>query len=126
MFERDDPRIYDSSYWEHSGNGHAFWWFLMFLLLAVLVGVVAALVFRWLAGRQAAAVPLAPAALGPADDALGLVRMRYARGEIDRDQFLQTSADLGGQPPPAQPPPAQSPAQWPQAEPPPDETPTQQ
>ncbi|HEY7537469.1 MAG TPA: hypothetical protein VH721_05730 [Gaiellaceae bacterium] len=121
MFTRDDPRLYDSRYWEHSGDGHAFWWFLMLLLLAVLVGVVAALVFRWLAGRQAAAaVPLAPAALGPADDALTVVRMRYARGEIDRDQFLQTSADLG-----VQLPPAQSPAQWPQAEPPPDETPTQ-
>ncbi len=122
MFERGDPRFQQPYYWDHSGDGHAFWWFLMFLLLAVLVGVVAALVFRWLAGRQTAGtVALAPAALGPADDALTVVRMRYARGEIDRDQFLQTSADLGGPPPSAQPPPSE----WPQAEPPPDETPTQ-
>jgi hypothetical protein len=33
--------------------------------------------------------------------------MRYARGEIDRDQFLQTTADLGGTAtgPVAEPPP---------------------
>jgi len=33
--------------------------------------------------------------------------MRYARGEIDRDQFLQTAADLGGAGtyPVAEPPP---------------------
>jgi uncharacterized membrane protein len=92
-------------YWEHAGHGHPFWWLVMFLLFALLVGVAAALAFRWLAGRQARAVPLAPAVAGVGDDALGIVRLRYARGEIDRDQFLQATADLGGGPSPAEPPP---------------------
>ena len=33
---------------------------------------------------------------GSPDDALALVRLRYARGEMSRDDFLQTSTDLGG------------------------------
>lgn len=83
-------------YWEHAGNGHPFLWLLFFIVLAVVVGLVAALVFRWLARRQVGALRFAPAAGGSAADALGVVRLRYARGEIDREQFLQTTADLGG------------------------------
>jgi uncharacterized membrane protein len=88
-------------YWEHAGHGgHAFGWLLGLLLFALLVGVIAGLVARWLARREANAVTPVPAAAvagpGPGDDALGLVRLRYARGEIDREQFLQASADLGG------------------------------
>ena len=32
----------------------------------------------------------------PNDTALQEARMRYARGEMSRDEFLQTSTDLGG------------------------------
>jgi putative membrane protein len=94
-------------YWEHAGNGHPFLWFLFFLLLAVVVGLVAAFVLRRLGDRPGRALPFQPAALGPPEDALGIVRMRYARGEIDREQFLQTTADLGGAGgyPVAEPPP---------------------
>jgi uncharacterized membrane protein len=96
--------------WEqHASNENAFWWFFVFLVFALLVGVVAALVFRWLSGRQVSAAALAPAAAGPQDEALSLVRMRYARGEIDREQFLQASADLGGGGAYPEPPPPEAP-----------------
>jgi hypothetical protein len=40
------------------------------------------------------------------DGALGEVRLRYARGEMNREEFLERSHDLGGSVPlPEQPPP---------------------
>lgn len=36
--------------------------------------------------------------------AVEIVRERYARGEINRDEFLRMKADLEGTPPPAEPP----------------------
>jgi uncharacterized membrane protein len=33
-----------------------------------------------------------------ADDARSVLRARYARGEIDRETFLQVQADLGAEP----------------------------
>jgi uncharacterized membrane protein len=40
--------------------------------------------------------------LKPGENSQELVRLRYARGEIDRETFLQVSQDLGGSgPPPA-------------------------
>lgn len=83
-------------YWEHAGNGHPVVWLFFFLLLAVVVGVAAAFMFRRRAAHRVGALRLVPAAGGPAADALGIVRLRYARGEIDREQFLQATADLGG------------------------------
>lgn len=42
-----------------------------------------------------------------ADTALQETRMRYARGEMTREEFLQISTDLGGSPLlPPEPPPA--------------------
>jgi hypothetical protein len=35
---------------------------------------------------------------GPRDQALEELRVRYARGELDRNDFLERSADLGGPP----------------------------
>ena len=35
----------------------------------------------------------------PADAAVESVRLRYARGEIDRDEFVRVSSDLGAPPP---------------------------
>ena len=107
MYGRGGYPPMQNPYWEHAGNGHPFLWLLFFIVLAVVVGLVAAFVFRRLAGRQGGALRLAPAAGGQAADALGVVSMRYARGEIDREQFLQATADLGGSGgyPTAEPPP---------------------
>jgi hypothetical protein len=43
------------------------------------------------------------------DAALETARLRYARGELDRDQYLRLVADLGGQPPYAQERPGEPP-----------------
>ena len=82
-------------YLGHVNHGHPLAWILFFILLAILVGLAAAFTMRYLAARRTGG--LRPAMVGmPAGDALSIVRMRYARGEIDRDQFLQATADLGG------------------------------
>lgn len=84
----------------HGGDGpHAFAWVLMFLLLALLIGLIVLLVTKWDGGRRAVTVP-APHVPRTGDDPQELVRLRYARGEIDRETFLQVSEDLGGAPPP--------------------------
>ena len=90
-----------NDYAMHSGDGpHTFAWVMMILLIVLLVGLVVLLVARWDGARRT--VVATPAALGPraGDDPQELVRLRYARGEIDRETFLQVSKDLGGAPPP--------------------------
>jgi len=71
-----------------------------FVLLIILLIALAALI-GFVAARMAARGQAAPAAVPADDEPLALLRLRYARGEIDRETFLQTSADLGGLPPPA-------------------------
>lgn len=77
---------------------HPFAWLLLLVLLAlIVVGAV------WLVRRFAGSGPAmqGPAVAPVTDGALETVRLRYARGEIDRDEFLRVSADLGGTPLPA-------------------------
>jgi putative membrane protein len=89
---------YQDSYM-HGGDGpHVVAWLLLVLLLALVVGLVVVLAARWGGLERRSAVP----ALGgskPGADAQELVRLRYARGEIDRETFLQVSQDLAGTPP---------------------------
>jgi uncharacterized membrane protein len=65
--------------------------FLVFLALIV-VGVV--LLLR--KGGPGTA-PQLPAG----DDALSTIRIRYAKGDMTREEFLQANTDLGGPPPSA-------------------------
>jgi putative membrane protein len=81
---------------------HDGWWWwpgmlLPFLLFLVLIGVGIWAVVR-LTSRPAPSVPAAAPVAPPRgpDPALEEVRLRYARGEIDRDEFVQRSRDLGG------------------------------
>lgn len=79
------------------------WWLgalvqLAFLLILVVAAVLVARWFlrSWQPGRHGAVHPRA----------LEELDLRYARGEIDRTEYLQRRADLlGGTPPPGGPPP---------------------
>lgn len=98
-----EPRLHllfaHSGYWDHGGGpGPLGWAFFALLLLGLLAGVVALGV--WLAGGRTArsALPV-PAERPSGDDALAALRLRYARGEIAREEFLRASEDLGAAPP---------------------------
>jgi putative membrane protein len=92
---------------------HDTWWMgalhlLPLVLLVVLAGVVVWGVLRLtahgaplLAGVGGSTRP--PTALPPRDRALEELRVRYARGEVDRTDYLERSADLGGPPIPEAP-----------------------
>jgi len=89
------------------GGGHPILMLGVCLVVLALVGLGVLLVTRLAAVRHPAAPPLSPMAplvpsgsAGPGlpanDAALTQVRLRYANGELSREQFLQLSADLGG------------------------------
>lgn len=70
---------------------HGAWqaWIPMILLL-VLVGLVIWAVIRATSGKST------PQPAGPATDpAMDTLRMTYAKGEIDRDEFVTRARDLG-------------------------------
>lgn len=80
-------------------NGHPGFWLLCLVLLALLFAVAVYGLLR-LSGRGPTGTT--PAGRPPTGDAaLESVRLRYARGEIDRDEFTRVSTDLGGPPLPA-------------------------
>jgi uncharacterized membrane protein len=93
---------------EHHGGGPAWHWALLFLFLLVLGSM-----FVWMVlqsrRKPRAAVPAGASAVDPALEEL---RLRYARGEVGRDEFVTTEADLRGiaPAPPAPEPPATPPA----------------
>jgi putative membrane protein len=91
---------------------HGWWWGLgavvPFLLLLALIGLVVWAVLRS-TSRGSGLFPArgAAAAVTRPDGALEEVRLRYARGEMSREEFLQRSQDLGGVgPTPGQPGPS--------------------
>jgi len=86
---------------------HGWWWFfgglVPFLFLLVLIGVAIWAILRAtgrVPARVEAAIPVARA-----DGALSEVRLRYARGEMSREEFLQRSRDLGAERSPGEFPP---------------------
>lgn len=85
--------------WHHAGYPVLGW----LVPLVMLAGFAVLLV--WVVRRSGppALPPAVPPAAPPsprADTALETVRARYARGEIDRDEYLRLTADLGGSAPP--------------------------
>ena len=85
---------------------HDTWWqsgfhLLPLLLFAIFIGVLVWGVLRLSSQSAFANADAMPPAGPPArDQALGELRVRYARGELDRSDFLERSADLGGPPMP--------------------------
>ena len=102
---------------------HDTWWqsgfhLLPLLLFAVLIGVLVWGILRLSSQGAFASVgagnsptgPMPPPGPPPPDQALEELRVRYARGELDRSDFLERSADLGGPPNPDATLPGQPPA----------------
>jgi len=95
------------------GGIHDGWWVvghvLPLLLLAALIGVIIWGVLRMQrTGATPAAVLAAPSTPARAGDpALEELRLRYARGEMARTEYLERAGDLGAAPgapaPPAAP-----------------------
>jgi putative membrane protein len=100
LFQRFDPAV-----GRHAFGHHGFWLFglLPLILWVVLIGVVIWAVLRVTSRHGLAMAPAAPGPHGPPgprpDGALEELRLRYARGEMSREEFLQRSSDLGGTPP---------------------------
>jgi putative membrane protein len=95
---------------------HDTWWqggfhLLPLLLFAIFIGVLVWGILR-LSSPGAFASAMMPAGPMPPtrDQALEELRVRYARGELDRNDFLERSADLGGPPIPDATFPGQPPA----------------
>ena len=76
-------------------------------LLVALVILLVGWVVYFAAGYASRPIPPPPAAVAPASrqDLLSLVALRYANGDITREEFLRMTADLGGPPVPAAEPP---------------------
>jgi putative membrane protein len=76
--------------------------FMLIFWIAVIVGVV--YLVRYSAGRPSAGTwqdrplywqtPGSPGATGGGSNALRILEDRYARGEIDREEFQERKADL--------------------------------
>ena len=92
----------------HHGGFDGGWWILggvLWLVVLAAVVVAAVVIADKLLARSRQAAPAgtgaAPVAPGRVDDALGVLRARYARGEIGRDDYLRAAADLAA---PTEPP----------------------
>jgi uncharacterized membrane protein len=79
------------------GRGFAVRWIAWFLFMAFLALLALGVALLW---RRAAGDAKVERSTG--DEALDAVRLRYARGEMTREEFLQVIKDLSGpEPPPA-------------------------
>jgi len=104
------PRRFD-----HHGGWEWAHALLGLLLVAAIVALIVFLLMRLFERQRPAAAagptyapPRPPAAF--VDPALAELRLRYARGEVSRDDFLRISTDLGAPPPPPPPAPPAAPA----------------
>lgn len=80
------------------GRGLAIRWIAWFLLMAFLALLALGVALLWRRGGDDATVDTSSG-----DEALDAIRLRYARGEMTREEFLQVNRDLGGpEPPPAE------------------------
>jgi putative membrane protein len=78
-----------------SGAGLGAWlylWIILGLATAIAVGVVAARVLA--IGRKPEPPQLPPADSPAVREAKDVLRIRYARGEIDREEYLQGKVEL--------------------------------
>ncbi len=76
--------------WDGGWHGWIFGPIMMIVFIAVAVMVVVLLV-RWLGGSGLGAVPHAPSGKAP----LEILRERFARGEIDKEEFEERLRVVG-------------------------------
>ena len=76
-------------------------------LFALFIGVLVWALLRLMSHDHHAVGPTTPPAgpWTPRDDALNVARLRYARGELDREEYFRVVEDLTGTPRPQDPPP---------------------
>jgi putative membrane protein len=87
--------IYPSGFEQHHG-GHGWFWLIPFVFLLLFAATFFWVVLQTRGGRFG--VRPAPPAAPAADGALEELRLRYARGEVSREEFLAADADLRGLP----------------------------
>jgi putative membrane protein len=99
-----DPRRYPEGRNIEASMFHfwPFWFFWPFhgMLTLVLIVVLLVVLFRHKPAPYAYPAGAAPGTATPPDpsrsEALAILEARYARGEIQRDEYLQKKGDLGG------------------------------
>jgi len=88
-----DGRGWDDMWGMHGGGG---WWVVLVMVGLVLIVVAAVAALAVSLGRSGSAAPGGPAT-GTGSSAAGhLLDERYARGEIDEQEYLHRRAVLGG------------------------------
>jgi len=93
-----------------------FYFAVPLLLFLIVIGVVVWAVLYLTSHRG---TPVAAVAGPPArDPAMEELRIRYARGELEREEFVRRSTDLGGAPPVVAPEPPVAAAEPPASTPP--------
>jgi uncharacterized membrane protein len=80
-------------YWHHGG---LFLGWLLGVVFLVLLIALAVYVVGGLTRGHGASHPAGSPGLVQPDDPLSILRLRYARGEIGRDEFVRANEDLGG------------------------------
>ncbi|MFQ5846515.1 MAG: SHOCT domain-containing protein [Candidatus Methylomirabilales bacterium] len=70
------------------GSGYGLFGMLLMLLFWVLIIVGVVLIVRWLIGEARSSQP------GSSETPLDILKKRYARGEIDKEQFENIKRDL--------------------------------
>ncbi|HEY6566128.1 MAG TPA: SHOCT domain-containing protein [Actinomycetota bacterium] len=84
----DGPSFGDHSWW---ANGRPI---VVLIMFAILIGVLVWGVLRLSSSSTSGPAPVADG--GRHDGALEELRVRYARGEMTREEFVQRFRDLGG------------------------------
>ena len=83
-------RDYQEFSFSHMPYGFG-WFFMILFWLIIIVGIVA--VMRWLLTTTGDRKNQEPVSAGP-ETAIAILRERYARGEIDHDEYRQRLEEL--------------------------------